>query len=143
MSTEHDHEHAHEHDTGSETTGFAGEGITHISQSALRELTIHHGTMTQSAALNLVSEDVALHESSVGMLQGDQVAMYDSAAALAIGNLTVREGKASVFMHIGTSDCSIRPVLNTWSALAAGAGIGFGFALLNSLVHRRGRGEGN
>jgi hypothetical protein len=107
-----------------------------VTQSAVRRLNMNGGTFTQSAAAHMTSDDIALHQSSVGMLKGGQIDLYDSSVGLARGPVTVKDGKAVVFLHIGQSDCGVKPVLDAKSAVAVGAGIGFGFALLGSVVRR-------
>ena len=110
------------------------------SQTAIRNLTMQRGELNQSAAAWVTAEDIALHESSVASLKADTIDLYDSSVALARGPLTVREGKATVFVHIGSSDCAVKPVLDTKSAAAAGAGIGLGLVLFGRLLGRMFRG---
>ena len=107
-----------------------------VTQSAVRNLTMHGGSFTQSAAAKLTTEDIALHDSSVGALMAGQVDLYDSTVAFAFGPLTVKEGTAAVFLHIGQSDCSVKPVLDAKSAAAVGAGIGLGLAIFGRVLGR-------
>jgi hypothetical protein len=112
-----------------------GEQVT-LRQSAVKSISTETATMTQSAALVLNSADTAVHESTAGLISGERVDVFDSVIGVVNGPINVTEGSARVFIQIGPSDPSVKPVLDAQSALGLGAGFAASLLVLSRLLRR-------
>lgn len=112
-----------------------GEQVT-LRQSAVKSVTTDTATMTQSAALILKSSDTALHESTAGIISAERVDVFDSVIGVVNGPINVTEGSARVFVQIGPSDPSVKPVLDAQAALGLGAGFAASLVILSRLLRR-------
>lgn len=107
-----------------------------VNKSAVKGITTQTATMTQAASLTLNAADIAVHESSIGVLSSDRIDLFDSVVGIARGPLTVNEGSARVLVHIGPADATVKPVLDGQTAMRLGAGFGISIVVLSRLLRR-------
>jgi hypothetical protein len=107
-----------------------------INQSGVKTVTASNATMTQSAALVFNGDDVAIHEGAIGIARAGRVDLFDSSVGLVTGPVTIGEGSARILVHLGSADGAIKPVLDTRSALALGAGFASTLVILSRLLRR-------
>ena len=112
-----------------------GEQIT-ISQSAVKRVDAGSAQLSQSAAFIMKSEDTALSESAAGLITGGPTTLVNSTVGIAHGPLTVANGTARVFVHIGSNESAIKPTFDGQGALRLGAGLGLSLVVFSRFLRR-------
>ena len=107
-----------------------------IDQSAVKQINTTSATVSQSASLLFKGDDVAFHESVLGIASAQRLDLIDSTVGIVNGPVSVNQGSARILIHVGPVEGSIKPVLNAQSAVALGAGFGATLAILSRLLRR-------